>query len=156
MIKSIIFLSATGLAFAVTAFTFWYTYGIAPGFSCTGNVNFHREYGIMRISTKLNIDGNSGTISMNGFVTGKDGVREDIKRTVVFTSHHSGSRYTWVSDEILTSIDDKLSPKTASMWLPHFYHQPKSKIELFISRININTVMLSGEFVPYYVCTQRH
>ena len=110
----------------------------------------------MRLSTKLNIDGDSGTISMNGFVTQEDGTRENVNRTVVFTSRHVGSRYIWVSDEILASIDDKLLPETASAWLPEFYRQPKSKFELFISRLNINSVMLSGEFVPYYVCTQRH
>ncbi|TPV37997.1 hypothetical protein FJW01_18480 [Pantoea deleyi] len=156
MIKRIFFLSTVGLAVALTAFTIWYRYGITSGFSCSGNVNFHRESGILRLSTKLNIDGNSGTLSMNGFVTREDGTRENVNRTVVFTSHHVGSRYTWVSDEILASIDDKLTPEMASAWFPAFYREPKSKVELFISRLNINSVMLSGEFVPYYVCTQRH
>jgi len=156
MIKKILFLSTAGLAVALIAFTIWYKYGIASGFSCSGNVNFHRESGTMRISTKLSLAGNSGSLSMNGFVTRDDGARENVNRTVVFTSHHVGSRYTWVSDEILASIDDKLSPETASAWLPEFYRQPKSKVNMFISRININSVMLSGEFIPYYVCTQRH
>jgi len=156
MIKRILFLSTVGLAIALTAFTIWYQYGITFGFSCSGNVNFHRESGILRLSTKLNIDGNSGTLSMNGFVIRQDGARENVNRTVVFTSHHAGLRYTWISDEVLASIDDRLSPETASAWLPQFYRQPESKVELFISRININSVMLSGEFVPYYVCTQRH
>lgn len=110
----------------------------------------------MRLSTKLNIDGNSGTLSMNGFVTSENGVRENVNRTVVFTSHHVGTRYTWVSEEILSSIDEKLSPELSIAWLPEFYRQPKRKVELFISRMNINSVMLSGEFVPYYVCTERH
>ncbi|MGD9425663.1 hypothetical protein ACLHDD_11020 [Pantoea sp. NSTU24] len=156
MIKRILFTLTVGLAVTLTAFTLWYKYGIASGFSCTGNVNFHREAGIMRLSTKLNIDENSGTLAMNGFVTRSDGVRENVNRTVVFTSHHVGSRYTWVSDEVLASIDDKLSPETSNAWFPAFYRQPKSRIELFISRINIKSVMLSGEFIPYYVCTQRH
>lgn len=110
----------------------------------------------MSISTKLNINGNSGLLSINGFVTREDGGRDNINRTVMFTSHHVGSRYTWISDEILPSIDDNLLPETASVWLPDFYSQPKNKIELFISRMNINSIILSGGFVPYYVCTQRH
>lgn len=93
---------------------------------------------------------------MNGFVVKENGERESVNRTVVFTSHHIGTRYTWISKEVISSIDENLSPELSRQWLPDFYRLPKNKVELYITRLNLNSVMLSGDFIPYYVCTQRH
>lgn len=156
MIKKIGFVSVISAALVFVIFTLWYRYGLAAGFSCSGNVNFHRESGIMRLSTKLYIQADSGILSLNGFVAKENGQRESVNRTITFQSVHTGSRYTWVSTEILPSIDEKISPDLLNQWFPDFYRQQNSKIELFIKRVNVNSIMLSGEFVPYYICTQKH
>ncbi|MGK3144653.1 hypothetical protein [Pantoea sp. C2G6] len=156
MIKKIIFAAVTGGALLFVIFTLWYRYGLATGISCSGNVNFHRDTGIMRLSTKLYIAGENGTLSLNGFVANENGQRESINRTITFKSDHTGPRYSWVSTEISPSIDENISPERLNQWFPAFYRQQNNKVELFITRVNVNSIMLSGEFVPYYICTQRH
>lgn len=111
---------------------------------------------MMRLSTKIFVEGDSGKISMNGYIDKENGQRENVSRTIAFKNYHTGARYAWVSDEILPSIDENISPDMLKQWFPEFYREKNNKVEFFINRINANSIMLSGEFVPYYVCTQRH
>lgn len=144
--------------FILTPFIYslWFKYASLSYFSCSGNIDFHKESGSMRISTKLFINDQKGAISLNGVITDGDNIKSYINRTIVFNNNKVADRFTWVSSEIIPSIDEDVTPEVLIKWLPNFYYSGGKKYELFIQRVNMNSVILLGEFVPYYVCSRRH
>lgn len=149
--------SALGcVSISLILFILWYAYGLSLGYSCTGNVNFHKNNSMFRISTKLTLFNSSGTLSLNGVLIESNGNRQSLNRTIFFNSKQAEDRYTWISEEISPSIDEKISGEILQEWFPAFYVDKGGKIELYIKRININSIIISGEFLPYLICTKKH
>lgn len=153
--KQLIFLVLT-LILGLILYLFWIKYVPVKNLACSGTVIFHKERGQMRLATKLYLNDSQGSLSLNGFILNETSQKSFVSRTIFFSSTNSKSRYSWTSTKIFSSIDEDISEPLLKKWLPTFYRENNKEVNLFIQKMNINSVILSGDFVPYYVCTQKH
>lgn len=143
-----------GLVFSVLLF--WYKYGLSLGYSCTGNINFHKNSAMLRLTSKLRLNRGEGTLTLNGVVIENDGARQSLNRTIHFNSVNDADHYSWTSIEITPSIDENITDKEVRVWLPGFYTTTGENIELYITRLNYNSITISGDLLPYLICTSKH
>ncbi len=149
-----IFPSIVFIVFIV--FLIWYKHEVLTDYQCTGNVNFHNNNSMLRFSTKLTLMRDRGVLSLNGVLIQSNGKRDVLNRTIVFKSTHVREHYTWISEEISTSIDEKISHEELKKWLSNFYLIKGGKIYIYINNINFNSVIISSDFFPYFICTKKH
>lgn len=156
MNRKIIIFTLTCIGLSFFAFSAWYKYGRFFGYSCTGNINFQKESAMFRLSSKLRLNRDKGTLNLNGVLIANDGARKNLNRTIYFNSVNETEHYTWTSVKITPSIDEKIEEKELQLWLPDFYVHPGGSIQLYINRLNFNSITISGELLPYLICTAKH
>lgn len=156
MYKKIMYMTIviTGISLGIL-FT-WYKYGVSLGYSCTGNINFHKDTSMLRLTSKLRLNQDKGILTLNGVLIGNDGSRKSLNRTIYFNSVNDAEHYTWTSVIITPSIDENASGKELQIWLPGFYTLAGENIQLYINRLNLNSITISGELLPYMICTTKH
>ncbi len=125
-------------------------------FSCTGNVNFHKNSSMLRLTSKLRLLGDKGTITLNGVLIQDDFRRMSLNRVIYFTSIKDGEHFAWASIKIEPSIDENASSQELKQWFPDFYLKKDGKINLYIEKINFKSIIISGELLPYLVCTKNN
>lgn len=124
--------------------------------SCTGNVNFHKDSSMLRLTSKLRLTGDKGTITLNGVLIQNDLKRNSLNRVVYFSSVKDGGRFAWTSSKIEPSIDENVSNQELKKWFPDFYLNKDGEINLYLERINFGSILISGELLPYLVCSENH
>ncbi|MFB6328415.1 hypothetical protein ACE8EZ_20290 [Pantoea deleyi] len=156
MYKKTIYVTVFIAVFCFGLFFAWYKYGISLGYSCTGNINFHKDSNMLRLTSKLRLNRDKGVLTLNGVLIGDDGSRKSLNRTIYFNSVNDAQHYTWTSVKITPSIDENASGKELQLWLPGFYILSGENIQLYISKLNFSSITISGELLPYMICTTRH
>lgn len=141
---------------ALTSLFFYFKSISIKNFSCTGNVNFHKNASMLRLTSKLRLLGDRGVISLNGVFIQDGSKRKSLNRDIYFSSVKDGERFTWTSIKIDPSIDENVSAQELKEWFPNFYLENDGEINLYIERINFRSIIISGELLPYLVCTKNH
>ncbi|WP_075181766.1 hypothetical protein [Pantoea sp. 1.19] len=148
-------LAALLLAIAILAPCAWLKTRPVTQAACSGNMSFYREDTIMRISSKLNFTGESGVLYLSGTLYRAKEPLGNINRAITFRSQRDGDRFSWTSTAITPSLEQDVSEELARRWLPAFYRSPDNSIEIYLDRVNLNSVLVSGELIPYYLCTAQ-
>lgn len=156
MYKKIFYIAIIVSLLSFGVFFAWYKYALSLGVSCTGNINFHKDSAMLRLTSKLRLNRDKGVLNLNGVLIGNDGSRKSLNRTIYFNSVNDAEQYIWTSEKITPSIDENASAKELQLWLPGFYTLTGENIQLYISRLNFNSVTISGELLPYMICTTKH
>lgn len=147
----------TSIIIVFFCYIVWFRYGVGYGLTCVGQVDFYKEGNVMKVTNKLHIDHDKrGTISINGNVFDIKGNNEQVARTVNFSYENFKNRYILKPDGVYPSIDEHVSNETLAKWFPQFYVNGNKKTEIFIDRISFSSLLVSGEFLPFYVCAQLH
>lgn len=154
--KLLLFVMTISVTITLMFTMFYYNYNGPNNLLCTGNVNFYRESSLMSLSTQLFLESDHGSLSLNGFIINEKGQRMNVSRMILFKTKNIGTRYSWVSDEIISSIDENVSSDEQKKWFPPFYLHKDNKVEIYLKRLNFKSTLVSEAFLPYYICVNKN
>lgn len=129
--------------------------GAAPQrINCVGNVSYYKNGMVMRISSRLDYSHGSGVAYLSGGVYSGSKLITSVNRTVNFSGTNNAHTFTWTSTDITPTMDEHLDHTLAQKWLPPFYLIKGGKIKFHIYRVNIDSLVFSGVFEPYFICSR--
>lgn len=121
---------------------------------CSGNVSFFKDGMVMRTTTKIKLSDNQGVMYLTGSVYKDNQQVAILNRAVYFTSSNTEYRYTWISNDIKPSMEEELPQNLAERWLPRFFLYKNEKRNYIIKRVNLESYLISGELIPYFICSK--
>lgn len=132
----------------------WFTERPVKDISCSGQVSFYRGESALHLSATLRLMGERGTLHLRGNLR-KDNTHSDIiDRSIDFAIERINNLQIWTSVSVTRPEADKESESLLSDWLAPFYLSPGKAIRVSVDRINLNSVLISDEFAPYFVCSE--
>lgn len=127
-----------------------------PSSLCSGNMSIIKGGDILNMSTKFSLVDNDGWVALRGYSIDTNGNKEELDRTIYFESEYKSGVYHLKSTKIITSINETIETKTLSKWFPNFYLEKNNDINIRITWVNFNSVVVNGEYLPFYLCTKKN
>lgn len=122
--------------------------------NCVSNVSYYKNGMVMRISSRLDYSHGNGIAYLSGGIYSGSKLINSVNRTVKFSGTNNAHIFTWTSTDITPAMEEHLDHILAQKWLSNFYLTKGGIIKFNIYRINLDSLIFSGVFEPYFICSR--
>ncbi|MDI3438276.1 hypothetical protein QLG07_02165 [Erwinia sp. V90_4] len=120
---------------------------------CVGNLSFIKDQQKMVLSSRIYLNGNVGSLYLKGEIHESHGIIYTVSRMVDYKSSSEGYQFDWLSTSVEKQREENIPDDISEKWLPGFYTKENNHIRIYLNRINLDSILVSGELMPYYICS---